>query len=265
MKKLNHGLALMMSLVLCIAGSRFGMIANAEGTEGAAGTEVNQEKMAEVGPAEETVKTFVEDGLLTEGIGEITEESESIEEPEVPEKADSIEQSEPAEEYEGSKETEAAEKEMTTEEPVKEESVETTGDKTSTDDEASALAKDEATELEKEEIAKKEVEKVLKTISVVVTFKVVNGSWDDGTTEDKSVTLTGEEGEELKLTSDQIPAVGSKPCDDTYKSGGWDKTPSAEESLTEATTYTYTYSQKQKAIVVKAPEAKTLYYISEAD
>ena len=69
---------------------------------------------------------------------------------------------------------------------------------------------------------------------------MVNGSWDDGTTEDKTVTLSGLEGDTLKLAENQIPAVGSKPAD-TYKAGGWDATPSTEAEITGNTTYTYTY------------------------
>ena len=76
-----------------------------------------------------------------------------------------------------------------------------------------------------------------------VTFKVVNGSWNDETTTDKTVTLTGYEGDTLKLAADQIPAVGTKP-NDTYKAGSWDVTPSTETAITGATTYTYTYAQK---------------------
>jgi len=81
------------------------------------------------------------------------------------------------------------------------------------------------------------------SVSYSVVFKVVNGSWDDGNTSDKSITLSGVEGDTLKLSSGQIPAVGTKP-NDGYKAGSWDVTPSAETEITEATTYTYTYAQK---------------------
>ena len=77
-------------------------------------------------------------------------------------------------------------------------------------------------------------------ISYTVTFKVVNGSWDDGTTADKIVTLTGNEGDTLKLTTEQIPAVGTKP-NDGYKAGSWDVTPSTETAISSNVTYTYTY------------------------
>lgn len=95
-------------------------------------------------------------------------------------------------------------------------------------------------------------------ISYTVTFKVVNGSWnDEALTGEQTVTLTGHEGDTLKLTADQIPAVGSKP-NDTYKAGNWNVTPSADTEITGATTYIYTYTQKDAAVVTKAPEAKTL-------
>jgi len=86
--------------------------------------------------------------------------------------------------------------------------------------------------------------KILAPISQTVTFKVVNGSWDTGegeaATADKTVTLTGYEGDTLKLTADQIPAVGSKP-NANYKSGSWDVTPSTDKAISSNVTYTYTY------------------------
>ena len=82
------------------------------------------------------------------------------------------------------------------------------------------------------------------SISQTVTFKVVNGSWNDGTTADNTVTLTGYEGDTLKLTENQIPAVGGNP-NATYKAGSWNVTPSTETAITEAMTYTYTYAKKE--------------------
>ena len=78
------------------------------------------------------------------------------------------------------------------------------------------------------------------SISQTVTFKVVNGSWDDGTTADKIVTLTGNEGDTLKLTTEQIPTVGTKP-NNGYKAGSWDVTPSTDTAISSNKTYTYTY------------------------
>ena len=77
-------------------------------------------------------------------------------------------------------------------------------------------------------------------ISQTVTFKVVNGSWDDGTADDKTITLIGHEGDTLRLTADQIPAVGSRPATN-YQAGSWDVTPSTENAITTPTTFTYTY------------------------
>ncbi len=85
------------------------------------------------------------------------------------------------------------------------------------------------------------------SISQTVTFKVVNGSWDDNTAADKTVTLTGAQGDTLKLTADQIPAVGSKP-NDGYQTGSWDVTPSTETAITSETTYTYTYSTNEEPV-----------------
>ena len=101
------------------------------------------------------------------------------------------------------------------------------------------------------------------SISQTVTFKVVNGSWNDETTTDKTVTLTGYEGDTLKLAADQIPTVGTKP-NDTYKAGSWDVMPNTDTAITEATTYTYTYVAKEASVVTKAPEAKTLTYNGSA-
>ena len=85
------------------------------------------------------------------------------------------------------------------------------------------------------------------TISKTVTFKVVNGSWNDGegeaATADRTVTLTGYEGDKLKLTAEQIPAVGEKPADG-YKAGAWNVTPNTETEIKENTTFIYTYAEK---------------------
>ena len=101
------------------------------------------------------------------------------------------------------------------------------------------------------------------SISQTVTFKVVNGSWDDETTADKTVILTGYEGDTLKLAATDIPAVGTKP-NNTYKAGSWDVMPNTDTAITEATTYTYTYVAKEASVVTKAPEAKTLTYNGSA-
>ena len=83
----------------------------------------------------------------------------------------------------------------------------------------------------------------IEEISRTVTFKVVNGAWNDGKKEDITVTLTGYEGDTLKLAAGQIPAVGNKPADQ-YTAGKWDKAPDTQTEITENLTYTYTYAKK---------------------
>ncbi|MBQ4514135.1 MAG: Ig-like domain-containing protein [Anaerolineaceae bacterium] len=96
-------------------------------------------------------------------------------------------------------------------------------------------------------------------VTHTVTFKVVNGSWDDGTTADQTVTLTGYEGDSLKLTQSQIPAVGSKP-NETYKIGTWDTTPDITTAITSNITYTYTYAvyenDNRVKLIVSSEEAR---------
>ena len=83
-------------------------------------------------------------------------------------------------------------------------------------------------------------------ISASVTFKVVGGAWNDGSTADKTVTLTGTSSGELNLKPSQIPAVGNKPNAD-YKAGSWDTVPSTQTPITTDTTYTYTYAKDPDA------------------
>ena len=81
-------------------------------------------------------------------------------------------------------------------------------------------------------------------VSHTVTFKVENGTWNDGTTEDKKIIVSGYEGDTLKLSADQIPLVGTKP-DSEHKKGKWDVTPNIATEITGDTTYTYTYADKK--------------------
>ncbi|MBQ3334220.1 MAG: hypothetical protein IJG85_01250 [Eubacteriaceae bacterium] len=94
-------------------------------------------------------------------------------------------------------------------------------------------------------------------ITRTVTFKVEHGAWDDGTTEDQTVTLEGYEGDTLKLKEEQIPAVGNKP-DKGYQAGSWDTEPSPDTPVTENTTYTYTYDEKPIII-------PTLYFAAHVE
>ena len=83
---------------------------------------------------------------------------------------------------------------------------------------------------------------IIRAYSAEVTFKVLNGAWDDGSDADIPVTLTGTEESDMKLTAAQIPAVGNKP-DEGYKAGSWDTTPDTETKITGDKTYTYTYNK----------------------
>ena len=87
----------------------------------------------------------------------------------------------------------------------------------------------------------------VRDVTVTVTFKVVNGSWEDGTTADRTLVLTGHEGNMLKLSADQIPAAGNHPKDTNYMAGSWDTVPNTETAITEDVTYTYTYAKKDSS------------------
>lgn len=82
-------------------------------------------------------------------------------------------------------------------------------------------------------------------ISYTVTFKVKNGSWNDGISTDKKVTLSRYDNEDkaLVLQASDIPAAGSKPASG-YEAGSWDNEPSTDTAITKDTTYTYTYAKK---------------------
>ncbi|MCR4909473.1 MAG: DUF6273 domain-containing protein [Lachnospiraceae bacterium] len=80
------------------------------------------------------------------------------------------------------------------------------------------------------------------TENYTVTFKVKNGSWNDGTKADKTVTLSRHVGEDLVLTLENgdIPAVGNRPFKGCGE-GAWDITPTTEKAVNKDETYTYTY------------------------
>ena len=105
-------------------------------------------------------------------------------------------------------------------------------------------------------------------IFYTVTFKVANGSWDDGdgeaATADRTVELTDADPAKLKLTAAQIPSAGTKPDTDYKNSGSWSpQAPSVETVISENTTYTFTYTAKSVATVTP-PEANTLEYTGSA-
>ena len=89
-------------------------------------------------------------------------------------------------------------------------------------------------------------------ISQTVTFKVVNGYWNNETNNEITVTLTGFEGDTLKLSPGDIPAVGNKPAEH-YKAGSWDTVPSTDVAITEEKVFTYTYAEKPKYRLVYNP------------
>ena len=88
-----------------------------------------------------------------------------------------------------------------------------------------------------------------------VTFKVVNGKWNNQTTADVVAYVTnkkndtpcakGTEGSKATLDGVTIPVAGSQP-DSGYKaSGNWNTTPSATTVINkEDTVFTYTYDKK---------------------
>ena len=99
-------------------------------------------------------------------------------------------------------------------------------------------------------------------ISVTVTFEVVNGAWDDGTREPKTITLTGSEGDELRLNLSDLPHVTTP--DEGYQLGDWDIEPpifmegydiTIGDPITEDTTYTYTYAPIEDADTTEEAEA----------
>ena len=82
-----------------------------------------------------------------------------------------------------------------------------------------------------------------------VTFKVVNGSWNDKTNEAivKYVTKKGAAGNNSATGTaklDTVPEVGKEPNGGYKTSGNWNTTPSSGLEITKDTVFTYTYDQK---------------------
>ena len=85
-----------------------------------------------------------------------------------------------------------------------------------------------------------------------VYFKVVNGSWSDGTNTQKvqTVTLmtggTWDDNGSYTVTEDIVPGVGDK-ANTGYKAGDWDRTPIdaiiTKTTSAEERTFTYTYTE----------------------
>jgi len=74
---------------------------------------------------------------------------------------------------------------------------------------------------------------------VVVTFRIVNGTWDNGSTADQKVSVTLIRGKGT-LTSDLVP-IGMHP-NRGYSNGSWDVKPDTSKgAVTRAVTYTYSF------------------------
>ncbi len=96
--------------------------------------------------------------------------------------------------------------------------------------------------------------------SAMVTFRVVNGTWADGSSVDKTVevTLIDDHG---TLDASQVP-TGMKP-DSDYEGGAWDVTPNtAENAITGDVTYIYTFTPKTTGGGGSSLTRYTLHYES---
>ena len=271
MKKLNKGLSLVMMLLLCIASFNSSLISNAEEKNEPSKATVIGDKLFEENDTTEPLteekkneKELQSDGLndtdeLNEQGEEDDDETEPIEAEEDSLKENTTEEENSSESTEETDDTVASEDTLDEETELTEGTVEEAGSTDAAIEETAETVKEEVVE---EETLKEDVEEEEAVDEITVTFKVENGSWEDGTSDEKVVTLTEQNG--FMLTADQIPAVGNNPCDNTYRAGSWDVTPCEDVELTESVTYTYTYEKKQAAVVTKAPEAKELFYIMEA-
>ena len=78
------------------------------------------------------------------------------------------------------------------------------------------------------------------TTQVAVTYKIVGGTWSDGSTADKTVTLTLEEGS--ATLGNTIPTE-MKPALGYLTEGAWDVEITGETTVSEDTTYTYSFDE----------------------
>ena len=93
-----------------------------------------------------------------------------------------------------------------------------------------------------------------------VTFKVVNGMWNNGAATDKVVYVTlmnGGHKDENGTASLSAPAVGEKP-DANFQAGAWDVTPPQTVSGNQAEVFTYTYHRSTTPLI---PGDKVLYIV----
>ena len=80
-----------------------------------------------------------------------------------------------------------------------------------------------------------------KTEEVTVTFRIVNGAWEDGSRADKTATVTLTNGKGT-LDEKEVP-TGMQP-DKGYTNGTWDVTPNtAENAIKGGEVYTYSYEK----------------------
>ena len=80
-----------------------------------------------------------------------------------------------------------------------------------------------------------------KTEEVTVTFRIVNGTWKDGSKADKTATVTLTNGKGT-LDEKDVP-TGMQP-DRGYTNGAWDVTPNtAEDAIKGGEVYTYSYEK----------------------
>ena len=80
-----------------------------------------------------------------------------------------------------------------------------------------------------------------KTEEVTVTFRIVNGTWKDGSKADKTATVTLTNGKGT-LNEKDVP-TGMQP-DKGYTNGTWDVTPNtAEDAIKGGEVYTYSYEK----------------------
>ena len=80
-----------------------------------------------------------------------------------------------------------------------------------------------------------------KTEEVAVTFRIVNGTWEDGSRADKTATVTLTNGKGT-LDEKEVP-TGMQP-DRGYTNGAWDVTPNTEKNgIKGGEVYTYSYEK----------------------
>ena len=83
--------------------------------------------------------------------------------------------------------------------------------------------------------------------TVTVTYKVVNGTWDGTSSEDKTFVLSLENGK--AMLGDTIP-TGMTP-NAGYEGGSWNSAIDVNTTITTDTTYTYTFAPKQQQPEIK--------------